>query len=197
MNLHLRCFWPLEEYQTFLKILTMMVTGRHHDRLEKAETKEDRLVARFLSFCNKLTAGSGAVSDRPGEEVFVDFECTASEYEAAIFVFEHGARYYSKLSDSSDENTDNAILSALIAKRLGKALILPDIEILEETESGIFLKDSDNGNVSITNCAELVCRIFACNKRIFYEDMEKQWVELVHDNGGFLRFAPVDDISHL
>jgi hypothetical protein len=197
MNLHLRCFLLIEEYQEFLKIFKMMMIGRQHDRSEKTVTREDRLVDDFISFCNKLTEGSDTLSDRPGEEVFVDFECTASEYEAAIFVFEHGARFYSKLSDNSDENTESAILSSLIAKRLGKSLILPDIEVLKETESGIFLKDSDNGNISITSCAELVCRIFACNKRIFYEDMEKQWVELVHDNGIFLRFAPVDDISYL
>ncbi|MDR1180681.1 MAG: hypothetical protein LBL13_01705 [Bacteroidales bacterium] len=103
MNLHLRCFWPLEEYQTFLKILKMMMIGRQYDRLE------DRFVADFLSFCKKLTEGSGVVSDGPGEEVFVDFECTMSEYETAVFVFEHGPRFYSKLSDNSDENMDNAI----------------------------------------------------------------------------------------
>jgi hypothetical protein len=197
MDLHLRCFWPLEEYQTFFKIMNMMATGLHHDRLEKAETKEDRLVDDFFFFCKKLTKGSGVVSDRPGEKIFVDFECTASEYEAAVFVFEHGARYYSKLSDNSNENTDNAILSAMIVKRLGNSIILPDIEILKETENGIFLKDLDKGNVSITNSVELVCRIFACHKRIFYEDTENEWAELVHDNGVFLRFAPVDDISLL
>jgi hypothetical protein len=197
MNLHLRCFWPLDEYQTFSKIMGMMVTGQHYDRLEKAETKEDRRVADFLSFCKKLSEGSGVVSDRPGKDIFVDFECTLNEYETAILVFEFGARFYSKLSDNSDENTENAILSSLIAKRLKKSLILPDIEVLNETESGIFLKDSDKGNISITNSAELVCRIFACHKRIFYEDTENQWAELVHDNGVFLRFAPVDDISSL
>ncbi|MDR1340421.1 MAG: hypothetical protein LBK58_10270 [Prevotellaceae bacterium] len=191
MNLHLRFIWPLEEYQLFLKIFGMMMTGRQHDRLKH------QLVADFISFCKKMMEGSGVVSDRPGEEIFIDFECTTSEYEAAVFVFKHGAQFYSKLSDNSNENTDNAILSALIAKRLGNSIILPDIEVLEETENGIFLKDLDKGNISITNSAELVCRIFAHNKRIFYEDTENQWTELVHDKGVFLRFAPVDDISSL
>jgi hypothetical protein len=78
-----------------------------------------------------------------------------------------------------------------LQKDWGKSLILPDIEVLKETENGIFLKDLDKDNVSITDSAELVCRIFACNKRIFYENTENQWTELVHDNGVFLRFAPI------
>jgi hypothetical protein len=41
------------------------------------------------------------------------------------------------------------------------------IDLLKETECGIFLKDLNKGNISITNNAEFVCRIFARNKHIF------------------------------
>jgi hypothetical protein len=81
----------------------------------------------------------------------------------------------------------------LIKKRLLQAIVLPDMELLEKTEGGIFLKDLDRGNISITNSAELVCQIFSENNRIFYEDTEHLWTELVHDNGVFLRFAPITD----
>lgn len=189
----MRCFCPLDEYQAFLKISGMIMTGWRYDRSKEMVTQENRRIADFLSFCHKMTEGSGAVSDKPGQEILMDFACTMSEYEAAIFIFEHSAVYHSKQSDNSDEKAETAILSALTVKRLRQSLLLPDIEILLETEAGIFLKDLDKGNLTITNSAELVCRIFADSKRIFYEDTEKQWAELVHENGVFLRFAPIAD----
>jgi hypothetical protein len=66
-----------------------------------------------------------------------------------------------------------------------------------KTENTIFLKDLDRGNISITNTVRNLFAVFAENKRIFYEDTEKQWAELVHDNGVFLRFEPITDYDIL
>jgi hypothetical protein len=193
MNLHLRFFCPFDEYYEFLKILRMIMIGWHHDGPGKTVTREDRCIVDFLSFCSKMVEGSGAVSGRPGKEISVDFECTANEYDAAVFILEHSAIYHSQLPGNNNENAETAILSALIVKRLRRSPVLPDLEILMETETGIFLKDLDGGNVSIADSAELVCLIFADSKRIFYENTGKQWAELVHENGVFLRFASISD----
>jgi hypothetical protein len=193
MDLHLNCFCPLDEYREFLKISRMIMLGRLNDRLQKTALLEDRRIDDFLSFSGKLLKGSGVVSDQPGREIFICFECTMCEYDTAIFVLQKSAIYYSKFSENNDKNTEMAILSVLMAKRLRDSLVLPDLKILLDTETGIFLKDLDKGNITITNSAELVCRIFAESKRIFYEDTEQQWAELVHDNGAFKHFAPIVD----
>jgi hypothetical protein len=96
--------------------------------------------------------------------------------------------YYSKRCDNNDKNTEAAILCALLMKRLYHAIVLPYLEILMVKNDGIFLKDLNLGNISITKSAELVCRIFSYKKRIFYEDTEKLWTEFVHDKGVFYSF---------
>jgi hypothetical protein len=192
MNLHLRCFCPPDEYRVFSKLSAIMLTGWRHDVSKGTATRENRRITDFLSFCNKMAKGFGTVSDRPGEEICADFECSMSEYEAAIFVFEHSAVYYSKLCDNSDEQAETAILSALLAKRLYQSLILPDLEILMETETGIYFRDL-GGDLSVADSAALICRIFADSKRIVYVDTQEQWAELVHDDGVFLHFASITD----
>jgi hypothetical protein len=193
INLHLRFFCPLDEYQEIMKIFKMIMIGRSSEKADRTATREIPYIADFLSFIHKMTEGSGIVSDKPDQEVFADFECTGAEYEAALFIAEHSAAHHSTLCGNSNRNAETAIHSALFAKRLRQSPVLPDIEILLESEEGVFLKDLDRGNVSITNSAELVCRIFSHSKRIFYMDTEKQWAELVHSNGVFERFAPVSD----
>ena len=57
----------------------------------------------------------------------------------------------------------------------------------------VFIVDNDDGGMSVTNAAELVCvqcvKFFG-DKRIVYCDTAGQWDELVHLHGCFLHFAP-------
>jgi hypothetical protein len=62
----------------------------------------------------------------------------------------------------------------------------------------VFLIDPDNGQISITNNAEQVCR--EINKlypkhRIIYRDTMGQWDELVHNNGIFIDFKLFQDLN--
>jgi hypothetical protein len=192
-SMHFYFFYSLDELNEIASLLKMILIGRHHEQVTKAFTPENLYIAGFISFCEKMIKSSVLFSDKPGQEMFANFECDFDEYEAALFIFEHSAVYHSQLDDNRDKNADTAIHSALIAKRLRQALVLPDLAILVESEEGIFLEDSGRGKISVADSAELLCRIFAEHKRIFYMDTEKQWTELVHSDGVFQHFAPVAD----
>ena len=58
----------------------------------------------------------------------------------------------------------------------------------------VFIIDHDRGK-SVTNDAEaVVSAVYARfpGRRIFYKDTMGQWDELVHRNGRFTGFAPID-----
>ena len=62
--------------------------------------------------------------------------------------------------------------------------VLPDI---------VFIRDDDDGGMSITNAAEVVVRqVYAeyGDRRIVYRDSMGRWDELVHERGRFRGFAP-------
>ena len=105
--------------------------------------------------------GSGIVSDEPGRQVFVDFESSADEYAIADYNFGFSAEFFSKQPSLTNKLADKAIMFALFRKRLKESILMPDVEIILETDDTIFLKDMDNGNISITNSAEMVCCIYS------------------------------------
>ena len=63
--------------------------------------------------------------------------------------------------------------------------------VIKWDAASIWIADNDAGGMSITNDAENVCQYIALNypgRRIYYRDTEKQWSELVHNLGDFVRF---------
>ena len=61
----------------------------------------------------------------------------------------------------------------------------------------VFLVDNDIG-MSVTNDAENVVKNINFNypnSRIFYRDTERNWDELIHNDGIFLRFAGIAPVT--
>lgn len=59
------------------------------------------------------------------------------------------------------------------------------------TDDAVFIRDADEGSLSVTNDAERVCQVIMrdCgNVRIFYRDSMRQWGEMIHDHGTFKGF---------
>jgi hypothetical protein len=59
----------------------------------------------------------------------------------------------------------------------------------------VFMEDLDLGNKSVTNDAEFVVESVNAvypKYRQMYLDSMKQWDELVHENGKFVTFLPLD-----
>lgn len=55
----------------------------------------------------------------------------------------------------------------------------------------VYLADSNDGSMSITNDAEAVTAMYGKKgHRIVYKDTMGQWDELIHENGMFKDFAP-------
>jgi hypothetical protein len=192
VSLHFRSFCLLEEYREAQDMMEMIQSGWESEYLKMNET-ENFQIQYILSFAKKMTEGSNVVSDKPDKEVFMDFNCTAAEYAATFKCFNHIAVSCSQLPDLIDEYADMAILINLFCKRLKEGLLVPDIEILLQTDDAVYLKDLNNGKISITDSAEFVSQYYADCGRIFYVDTQNEWAEIIHDCGAFQRFAPVLD----
>ncbi|MDR2119544.1 MAG: hypothetical protein LBP64_01535 [Tannerella sp.] len=192
VTLHFRFICPLEEYREVQTLITMIGIGREADLMEINETA-DRQMGNILSFGKKMTEGTKVVSDEPGKEISIHFKCTASEYAAIFKCLNHGAIFYSQLPHEQNINADKAILATLFRNRLRDALLVPDIELLMETDDAIYLKDTGKGKVSITQSAEFISQYYADCGRIFYVDTESRWAEIVHRQGNFMRFDSIEE----
>jgi hypothetical protein len=192
ITLRFRSFCPLEEYQEaqhlFELVRALQETGQ-----SDTNDPETIWIRYTLSFAKKMTEGSRVVSSEPDNEVFMDFKSTAAEYAAAFRSLTLGAEFYSRIPSGQDIDADKAILNSLFTNRLKDALLVPGIEVLLETDAAIYLKDLNNGKISITDAAEYVSQYYYKSGCIYYADAENKWAEIVHQHGLFHRFAPIRD----
>lgn len=72
-----------------------------------------------------------------------------------------------------------------------------DFFYVKTTADIVWIVDANQGNISVTNDAEGVCRRVwhdYPDRRIIYRDSDGNWDELKHEGGRFVGFAPARDV---
>jgi hypothetical protein len=192
VTVHFRSFCPLEEFREALGLFHIMKMGLEMDSQGIEKGLVSRRMLHLITFATKMMEGSEIISDEPGCEVFMDFKCSMAEYAAAFKMLNHGARAFSK-NPTEQAEADMAISAGLFADYLVGALLQPGIDYLKRTYNGVFLRDLNNGRISITDAVEFVAQYYYDHGAIYYADEEGRWIKIVHHLGVFLGFAPVRD----